>query len=243
MSVDRVLGIHGFDLQRALAVNPQLLNPDKARTQHDASVASVSINQAAPRHLRTVNKGDLDHELAQEFLQYLLETAGEDLFRMKGVLAVAHARQKFVYHSVHMTFSGEFQDALQPGEARESKMVFIGKNLDEQFLTKTFNACLATPENLQRKASTLRCALGNAVFCATHAGVWTPGTVIGLLIPDERMPQGMTSPYQVRLEDGSIINVPTDCESVIRRVHNNAEGETDMEDSGDSEMEEDSLDE
>ena len=31
---------------------------------------------------------------------------GTDLYRMKGVLNVQHATQKFVYHAVHMIFNG-----------------------------------------------------------------------------------------------------------------------------------------
>ena len=37
-------------------------------------------------------------------------------------------------------------------ETRESKMVFIGQKLDGEFLAGMFNKCLATPENLRRKA-------------------------------------------------------------------------------------------
>jgi len=65
VSVVRVLGIHGFDLTRALKANPELLNVSAAPTQHDASVTSVSLDQGAARHLRTVLKGDLDLDLTQ----------------------------------------------------------------------------------------------------------------------------------------------------------------------------------
>ena len=65
VSVDSVLDVRGFDLQRALQVNPQLLDRDAAPTQHDTSVTSVSLDQGAPRHLRTVQQGELDLELAQ----------------------------------------------------------------------------------------------------------------------------------------------------------------------------------
>ena len=94
VSVDSVLNIHGFDLQRALQTNPQLLNPENAPTQHDKTVTSVSLDQGAPRHMRTVQKGDLDFELATDFLEYIAESQGEDIYRMKGVLAVAHSQQK-----------------------------------------------------------------------------------------------------------------------------------------------------
>ena len=50
----------------ALKVNPQLLDIGAAPTQHDKSVTSVSLDQSAPRHLRTVQRGELDLELAQE---------------------------------------------------------------------------------------------------------------------------------------------------------------------------------
>ena len=48
---------------------------------------------------------------------------------MKGVLAVAHSDQKFVYHAVHMTFSGGFEEAWGEDEPRESKMVRTAHNL------------------------------------------------------------------------------------------------------------------
>ena len=120
-------------------------------------------------------------------------------------------------------------------------MVFIGRDLDEKLLTKTFNACLATRENLERKASTLRFQIGDAVLCATGvAGECVGGTVVGHLMYDARMPQGMFAPYQVRLEDGRTVVVPKDCATMIRSANGDDEsGETDMDESGDSEWSED----
>ena len=74
-------------------------------------------------------------------------------------------------------------------EARESKMVFIGQNLDGEFLAGMFNKCLATPENLRRKASALRFALGATVACRTVGGAWAAGTVKGQLVRDAETPQ------------------------------------------------------
>mmetsp|Transcript_2352 Transcript_2352/g.8168 ORF Transcript_2352/g.8168 Transcript_2352/m.8168 type:complete len:481 (-) Transcript_2352:368-1810(-) len=236
VSVDSVLNIHGFDLQRALQTNPQLLNPENAPTQHDKTVTSVSLDQGAPRHMRTVQKGDLDFELATDFLEYIAESQGEDIYRMKGVLAVAHSQQKYIYHAVHMTFSGGFEEAWQPGEPRESKMVFIGKGLDEQFLASTFNNCLATPENLTRKASTLRFKPGDAVECRTtgfdaeEGERWAAGTVVEVLHRADDMAPGEVAPYRVRLEDGSELTVLTDEGSEI--VGANSHGDEDGEEAG-----------
>ncbi len=99
VSVESVLNIHGFDLQRALKARPQLLDVDKLPTKHDASVSSVSLDQGAPRHLCTVKQGALDLDVAQSWFDELLQGRGADLFRMKGVLAIAHGDKKFVYHA------------------------------------------------------------------------------------------------------------------------------------------------
>ena len=227
VSVDRVLGIHGFDLQRALAVNPQLLSTDAAPTQHDASVSSVSLDQGAPRHLRLVQKGELDLELLQDWISELLDTAGEEIYRMKGVLSVAHAPRRFVYHAVHMSFQSEFGDPWQPGEPRDCKMVFIGKNLDAKQLAARFDACLATPENIQKKVDALRFGLDEKVLCRTGMTEWSPGTIVGLMYRDANMAPGVVAPYQVKLDaDGGLIFAPADDNEVIRSARRRASADT-----------------
>ena len=49
-------------------------------------------------------------ELVQRFISELLDVAGNDIFRMKGVLHVAHAEQRYVYHAVHNVFDGAFDE-------------------------------------------------------------------------------------------------------------------------------------
>jgi G3E family GTPase len=97
---------------------------------------------------------------------------------MKGVLAIAHAKQRFVYHAVrrctrtrlparrigarrvtfgarsqvHMIFSGAFAEEWGEEEARESKLVFIGKNLDAKALAEGFDDCIASEANMQASA-------------------------------------------------------------------------------------------
>ena len=136
---------------------------------------------------------------------------------MKGILSIAHAEQRFVYHAVHMLFSGAFDDAWEDGEPRNSKMVFIGRNLDPKALADRFNACLVTKESLEAKAARLRFALGDRVEC--NAGEWVTGTVVAHFYRDENMPQGMVAPYQIRLDDDDgLIWAPKDHDCVIRRL-------------------------
>ena len=95
-----------------------------------------------------------------------------------------------------MIVNGGFNEAWADGETRESKMVFIGKNLDAKALAARFNACLATPENLEIKKRALRFAVGDRVECSMGGG-WQPGTVVCLMYRDEHMTPGKVAPYQV----------------------------------------------
>ena len=89
-----------------------------------------------------------------------------------------------------------------------------------------FNKCLATPENLRRKASALRFALGAAVECRHGRPAWLSGTVVGQLVRDDDTPQGLVAPYQVQLDDDRVIVVRKDCSSVIRSAHDAEEDGT-----------------
>jgi len=186
VSIDDVLNLHGFDLQRALKTVPDLLNSEGASTKHE-------------RHLRMVHKGDLDLGLLQDWIGGLLATSGSDIFRMKGVLAIEHCKHRYVHHAVHMVCNGDFSEPWGADEFRESKLVFIGKNLDATALAEGFNNCLATPENTKKKAEALRFAIGDEVDCMT--GQWRPGTVVALMYHHDNMPDGMVAPYRVQLHD------------------------------------------
>ena len=50
-----------------------LLNANSAATAHDPSVTSVSLDQAAPRHLRAVQAGALDLDLFQAWISELVQ--------------------------------------------------------------------------------------------------------------------------------------------------------------------------
>jgi len=209
VAVDSVLNIGGFDLKRTLEKEPDFLNTD-GEHQHDTSVTSVSITQA----------GDVDLDDMQNFVKELLTTRGTDIYRMKGVIAVAHADQRFVYQGVHMIFNGNFEEPWGADEPRRSKLVFIGKNLDKDALTKAFEACLATPERREKKLKALRFNVGDKVQCKTGSGKkgWTNGEVVALMYRDDSMAPGAAAPYQVKLDNGDLIYAPLDEDRLIRKA-------------------------
>ena len=207
VGVDQVLDIKGFDLKRTLEMDPEFLNTDGEHA-HDTSVSSLSLGSDL----------DLDLDLVQDWVGTLLEEKGKDLYRMKGVLAIKFAEEKFVYQAVHMIFNGNFdEEKWQSDEKRCSKLVFIGKNLNHAELKAGFDACIATPEQQEKKKKAMRFAIGDRVSCNTGGG-WQPGAVASLMYRDEYMPPGMVAPYQVKLDNGGLIYAPQDTDELIRKA-------------------------
>merc|ERR1712050_716744 len=89
VSVDSVLDIKGVDLKRTLEMDPEFLNTD-GEHEHDSTVSSMSI----------IQPGEVDLDAVQAWVGEILQTKGADIFRMKGVLAIADAEKKFVYQAV-----------------------------------------------------------------------------------------------------------------------------------------------
>ena len=114
--------------------------------------------------------------------------------------------------------SAHWQPRPPPTRPSQSKLVFIGKNLDHAALKEGFAACIVTPEVLEKKKKTLRFAMGDTVECKTGEG-WSKGEIVALMYRDEYMPPGMVAPYQVKLaSNGSLIYAPADSNDLIRKA-------------------------
>ncbi|NJR62383.1 MAG: GTP-binding protein [Cyanobacteria bacterium CRU_2_1] len=130
LEMDALLGIGAFNLNRALEIDPEFLN--ETAHEHDETVGSVAI----------VESGELDGNKLNEWLGYLLQTQGPDIFRMKGILTIAGEDRRFVFQGVHMLFDGRADRPWKSNETRKNELVFIGRNLDEAQLKEGFRACL-----------------------------------------------------------------------------------------------------
>lgn len=130
LEMDALLGVRAFDLNRALEIDPQFLSEDAH--EHDETVYSIAL----------VESGELDMQKLNEWLSYLLQTQGPDIFRMKGILNIAGEDHRFVFQGVHMLFEGTRDRRWKPNKSRKNELVFIGRNLDETQLREDFRACL-----------------------------------------------------------------------------------------------------
>lgn len=130
LEMDALLGVGAFDLNRALEIDPKFLS--ETAHEHDQSVASVAL----------VEPGALDGKRLNDWLSYLLQTQGTDIFRMKGILNMAGEDHRFVFQGVHMLFDGTRDRPWKPNETRKNELVFIGRNLNEAQLKEDFRQCL-----------------------------------------------------------------------------------------------------
>jgi G3E family GTPase len=131
LAMDALLGVEAFDLNRALEIDPNFLGEEAH--EHDDSVYSIALVESAP----------IDAKKLEAWIAELLRWHGPDIFRMKGILHVAGAEERYVFQGVHMIFDGRCDRPWKPDEIRKNELVFIGRNLDALNLPEGFRACLA----------------------------------------------------------------------------------------------------
>jgi Putative GTPases (G3E family) len=136
IDLNHVLEVGGFNLDHATEIDPHFLEPEDDHDHHhhhhhDEHVTSVGIEA----------DGDCDGRKVNAWLTELVRTQGQDIFRMKGVFAIAGNPDRVIFQGVHMLI-----DAANGGpwgdRKRANRIVFIGRNLDRKALNDGFRACL-----------------------------------------------------------------------------------------------------
>lgn len=130
-NLDEVLGLKAFSLDRVLEVEPDFLTSDHDH-EHDDDVKSISLVADAP----------LDLDKFQTWFGQLLQTRGQDILRSKGILDFKGEDDRYVFQGVHMLMDGAPMGAWPEG-SRQSRLVFIGRDLDTMGLEDGFAACRA----------------------------------------------------------------------------------------------------
>ncbi|HEV7816808.1 MAG TPA: GTP-binding protein [Janthinobacterium sp.] len=127
-----LLGVQRFSLPNLLAIEPGILEEEHDH-EHDESITSCSV----------ITADALDPERFNSWINRLVQQQGEQLLRMKGVLNFRGEARQFYCHSVHMLLDARPGRRWSDGEARESRFVFIGRDLDAAALQQGFLSCVA----------------------------------------------------------------------------------------------------
>lgn len=162
--LDAILGRGGFDLDRIVEIEPEFLNPahgepghvhdehchhdhhhdhDHHGHDHGHGHAHDHVAEAGIRGVSLTTDKPLDGIRVTQWLNNLLQEKGPDILRAKGILDVKGENRRLVFQAVHMILEGDYQRDWKDGERRYSRMVFIGRDLDEAALKAGFEACVA----------------------------------------------------------------------------------------------------
>jgi len=130
-SIDDLLDIRGFNLNAILEIEPDFLTD--VDHEHDEDVTSFVFRESKP----------LDLERVEDFLGAAVQVYGTKLMRYKGVLNIQGVDQRVVFQGVHMLMGSDAGAAWKAGEKRDSKMVFIGRDMPKEVLLDGLAQCVA----------------------------------------------------------------------------------------------------
>lgn len=108
-------------------------SPGAVAAIHDITVKSISLRG-----------GEMNPDRFFPWIQKITQTEGPNILRLKGIIAFAGDEERYVVQGVHMIVEGDHQRPWKDGEKRESRLVFIGRNLDFAKIEQSFLACQAT---------------------------------------------------------------------------------------------------
>ncbi|WP_409999065.1 CobW family GTP-binding protein [Bradyrhizobium sp. SZCCHNPS1003] len=155
IAISDVLERGAFDLDRILEIEPQFLEAGDdhdhhhhdhdhghdhhhhdhgLKHYHDEEMQSLSLRSDKP----------LDPSKFMPWLQNLVQTEGGKILRSKGILSFQDDDDRYVFQGVHMMLEGDHQRRWKPDEARQSRVVFIGRELPEDAIREGFERCIVT---------------------------------------------------------------------------------------------------
>jgi G3E family GTPase len=161
IALDQVLGRNAFDLDRILDIEPDFLGADDhdhhhhdhdhghdhdhhhdhehahshggLKHYHDEDMQSISLRTEKP----------LNPDKFFPWVQELVQKEGPSILRCKGILSFKGDDERFVFQGVHMILDGDHQRPWKDGEKRDSRIVFIGRNLPGKAIAEGFESCVA----------------------------------------------------------------------------------------------------
>jgi len=131
LPISDVLDRKAFDLDRIIEIEPNFL--EDTHHHHDEDMQSVSVKV----------DGEVDPAKFMPWISNLTQVEGPNILRCKGIVAFPDEPKRFVFQGVHMILDGDVQGDWKPGEKRDSKVVFIGRNLNENAIREGFLSCVA----------------------------------------------------------------------------------------------------
>ena len=148
-----ILDRGGFDLDRILGLEPEFLHGPCSEEGHvhDAHCGHGHDHGHAHDHVAEAGIASVcldlheavDGEAFSAWLRDVVAREGPRILRLKGIVDVRGEPRRLVVQGVHMLLEGEPQRPWAPGEARSTRLVFIGRELDGEALREGLRRCAA----------------------------------------------------------------------------------------------------
>ena len=157
IALDQVLDRKAFDLDRILDIEPEFLHGDgHAHDGHDHDHHHGHDHDHEHKHSGVKHYHDEDMQSLSlktdkplnpdkffPWIQQLVAEDGPAILRSKGILSFKDDPDRFVFQGVHMILDGDHQKPWKDDEKRESRLVFIGRQLPEEKIRTGFETCIA----------------------------------------------------------------------------------------------------
>jgi G3E family GTPase len=170
VALSEVFDLKGFNLNAKLDIDPDFLNEDAHDHVHGDDCDHPS-HQHDHDHGEHVDHPSHDHEKGQgpghhhhhdddvksfvfrsdkafepakleDFLGAIVNIYGPRMLRYKGVLNMRGTERKVIFQGVHQLMGSDLGPMWAEGEAKMSKMVFIGIDLPKDILLQGLEQCL-----------------------------------------------------------------------------------------------------
>ncbi len=156
VALSEVFDLRGFNLNAKLDIDPDFLKEDDhAHHDHD-HVHGEHCDHPSHAHdhghhhhhdddvKSFVFRSDraFDPAKLEDFLGAIVNIYGVRMLRYKGVLNMKGTERKVIFQGVHQLMGSDLGPAWAEGEARTSKMVFIGIDLPRDIFLQGLEQCL-----------------------------------------------------------------------------------------------------
>lgn len=134
--VEDMCDVRAFSLDRAMEFDATFLDDDDDHV-HDPSIKALGVKL----------RGVLNQNRLNAFFGEVMKRYPKEMYRMKGILDVKDIEERYIFHAVNCHFGGTPQGQWQPDVERESRAVFIGKGIDNEWLVGQLKMCFEEPWN------------------------------------------------------------------------------------------------
>ncbi|MEI8158449.1 MAG: GTP-binding protein [Burkholderiales bacterium] len=163
VALSEVFDLRGFNLNAKLDIDPDFLKDDDHDHGHDHGdhaghdhAPGEACNHPSHAHGRAHHRHDddvksfvfksdrpFDPAKLEDFLGAIVNIYGPRMLRYKGVLYMKGTDRKVIFQGVHQLMGSDLGPQWSEGEARGSKMVFIGIDLPKDILLQGMEQSLA----------------------------------------------------------------------------------------------------